>query len=137
MARADLPALHIRAVRHDPVPPQRRDVMYLIVERVPFEGPHQCALPRRIGLVQHFLIEIDRRRVVKVSVLLGEDRGGLVFADIEQRVDDALAITFERHFEIAATQRLDHGPVGATRWLTSSPTLLHSSTSQVPRYLKG
>src|SRR6266404_2826925 len=107
MARADLPTLHIRAVRHDPVPPQRRDVMYLIVERVPFEGPHQCALPRRIGLVQHFLIEIDRRRVVKVAVLLGEDRGGLILANVEQRVDDALAITFERHFEIAATQRLE------------------------------
>src|SRR6266436_9071133 len=31
----------------------------------------------------------------------------------------------------------NQGPVGRTRWVTCKPILLHSSTSQTPRYLKG
>src|SRR5215813_9174224 len=99
MARADLPAFDIGAVGNDPVPPQGHDRVSLVVERMLFEPAYQLALLRRIGLVQHPLIEIDRRWVVKIAVLLGEHRARLVFADVEHRVDHALAIAFDGDIE--------------------------------------
>ena len=81
--------------------------MRLIVERVLLVFPHQRALFRRIGLVQHLLVEIDRLPVLEPAVLLGEYAGRLVFADIEHRVDDALAVAFETDIELAAAQH--HG----------------------------
>src|SRR5947207_9194444 len=76
MARTDLPALHIRAVRHDPVPPQRRDVMYLIIERVLFEGPIHS--PRRPGSgpFHIFLLKTIAARSSKFSLLPVKTQGG-------------------------------------------------------------
>ena len=81
--------------------------MRLVVQRMLLVRAHQHALLRRIGLVQHPLIEIDRLRVVKISVLLGEDRARLVLADIEHRVDHALAIAFDGDIEAAIAQPLE------------------------------
>src|SRR5215831_16405732 len=107
MARADLPALDVGAVGNDPVPPQGQDLVRLVVERVFLKLAHQHPLLRRIGLVQHFLIEIDRLRVVKISVLLGVDRARLVLADIEHRINHALAIAFDSDIEAAVAQPLE------------------------------
>src|SRR5689334_13424951 len=107
MAGADLPTLDVRPVWHDTVPPQAQHIMRLIVERVLLVYPHQLTLFRRIGLVQHHLIEVDRLLILKSSVLLGEYRWRLVFADVEHRVDDALAVPLEANVEIAAAQRLE------------------------------
>src|SRR6202045_5336679 len=57
MGRGRLEALQIRPVRHDPVPPQRPDLMRLLVEHVGLEASHQFALLCRIGLVQHLFVE--------------------------------------------------------------------------------
>src|SRR5439155_437650 len=75
VARADLPALDVGPIGNDPVPPQHRKLVRLAVDHVFLEIAHQGALPRRVGLVQHFLIEIDLFLIVIVPVVLGEDRG--------------------------------------------------------------
>ena len=46
VARADLPALHVGAVRDDPVPPQRDERVGLIVEHTLLELAHELALLR-------------------------------------------------------------------------------------------
>src|SRR3546814_16051344 len=43
MARADLPALHLRAMRNDPVPPDRHEGVRMVVER------HLRSDERRVG----------------------------------------------------------------------------------------
>src|SRR5262249_62431519 len=65
------------------------------------------ALLRRTGLVQHALIEIDRRRVFEIPILLGEHRARLVLADIEHWVDHALAIAFDGDIKTAIAQSLE------------------------------
>src|SRR5215468_9603793 len=59
MARADLPALDIGSVRHDPVPPQQKHSVRLVIKHVFLKFAHHRALSCRIGLAQHLLIEID------------------------------------------------------------------------------
>src|SRR5499427_7935720 len=136
MARTDLPAFDIGAVGHDPVPPESHDFMRLVVERMLLVLTHQQALLRRIGLVQHPLIEIDRRRVVEIPILLGEHRARLVL------LTSSTGLITLWQFPSMATSKLplrrpsNHGPVGNTRCVTFTPILLHSSTSQMPRYLK-
>src|SRR5262252_1067386 len=110
MARADLPSFDVRPVWDDPVPPERHDFMRLVVERMLLERAHQQALPRRFGLVQHLLIEIDRRGVVEISVLLGAHRARLVFAGIEYRAAQTLAIAFDGDIKAAIAQTLEPRP---------------------------
>src|SRR5215831_4660881 len=130
MARTDLPAFDIGAVGDDSVPPQGHDFVRLLVEHVLLKLPHQCALLCRIGLMQHALIEIDIVGIIEISVLLGECRARLVLADIEHWVDHTLAVAFNGDIKAAIAQTLEPRP-GLT------PILFHSSTSQMPRYLKG
>src|SRR5271155_2591988 len=68
--RADLEALHIGPIRHDPMPPQYPDLMRPVVEHIFFEVAHQGALPRRIGFMQHLLVEVDRGCVLVMAVIL-------------------------------------------------------------------
>src|SRR5262245_28794973 len=137
MARADLPALHIGAAGNDPVPPESHDFMRFIVERMFFVLPHQQALSYRIGLVQHLLIEIDSRGVVEISILLGKCRARLVLADIEHRLITLWQLPSMATSKLPLRRPSNHGPVGNTRCVTVTPILLHSSTSQIPRYLNG
>src|SRR5215471_16668210 len=137
MARTDLPAFDIGAVGDDSVPPQGHNFVRLLVEHVLLKLPHQCALLCRIGLMQHALIEIDIVGIIEISVLLGECRARLVLADIEHWVDHTLAVAFNGDIKAAIAQTLNHGPVGNTRCVTFTSILFHSSTSQMPRYLKG
>src|SRR5712691_4825002 len=44
MGRGDFETLHIGPIRHDPMPPQRPDLMRLFVEHVGLEAAHQGAL---------------------------------------------------------------------------------------------
>src|SRR5271169_7263291 len=53
MARADLPALDVRPIGDDPVPPQHRKLVRFAVDHVLLELAHQDALFSGIGLVQH------------------------------------------------------------------------------------
>ncbi len=83
--------------------------MRLVVEGAFLKLAHQRPLLYRISLVQHPLIEIDCGWVVKISVLLGEDRARLVLADIEHRVDHALAIAFDGDIKAAVPKPLEPG----------------------------
>src|SRR5229473_6193448 len=56
---ADLEALHVRPVRHDPVPPQYPDHMGRVIEHVLFEPAHKRPLLRRIGLAQQLFVKVD------------------------------------------------------------------------------
>src|SRR6266446_6431512 len=107
VARADLPALDVRPMGDDPVPPQHRKLVRFTVDHVLLELAHQGALLGRVGLVQHFLIEVDLLLVVIVPVILGEDRGRKCLLDVEERVDHALAAGFEDDVEISAAHRLE------------------------------
>src|SRR5260370_997704 len=57
VARANLPAVHIGAQRHDPTPPERVDVMRAFVEHLLVELAGQRALLRKIGLVQQLVVD--------------------------------------------------------------------------------
>src|SRR5215472_15559636 len=107
MARTDLPALRIRSVGNDPVPPQHRIFVCLGVDHPLFELAHQSALFGAIGLVQHRLIQIDFVLIVVVSVILDKDRAGKDLLDVEQRVDHALTTGFENDVEGAAAHRFE------------------------------
>src|SRR3546814_10261749 len=58
MARADLPALHLRAMRNDPVPPDRHEGVRMVVERHLFVFTHGLALLRRVRLLVHPLVHL-------------------------------------------------------------------------------
>src|SRR5215831_9141562 len=127
MARADLPALHIRPVGNDAIPPWRHDHVRLSVEHVFFELADHRSLLGGIGLMQGRLIERNLLLVVVAAVVLGIHRVWQELADVQERVHYAL--TVEVHGHVEGTM------VGSTRCVTCSPTLLHSSISQVPTYL--
>src|SRR5439155_9944535 len=71
MTWADFPALHICAMRYHPIPPQEENLVCFGVEHVFLEVAHQRPLPRRVGLAQHLVVEIDLLRVLEVSVVCG------------------------------------------------------------------
>src|SRR6516225_1966207 len=98
--RADFPALHIRTIRNYPVPPQHPDHVALFVEHVFLEPAHQRALLCRVGFVQNLFIEVDLSLVFELAIILRIDRGGQDLLDIEQRVDKAVAGSFENDIEI-------------------------------------
>src|SRR5438477_8456686 len=72
--RGDLEPLDVGAVGHDAVPPQRIDLVRLLIEHVILEFAHQGALLLRVGLVQHRVVELDLARILVVAVILTVDR---------------------------------------------------------------
>src|SRR5262249_20870031 len=60
---------------------QSEDLVRLVVKRVLFNLAHQSALFCRIGLVQHPLIEIDRLRILKISILHGRGVFACILAE--------------------------------------------------------
>src|SRR5262245_4003048 len=72
VARRDLPALDLRAVRYDPVPLERHDVVHFLVKETLLELPDEC-LP---------LVWVRRARLLFVEVV--EDAIGV--APVVRRV---------------------------------------------------
>src|SRR5215472_6758841 len=132
MARADFPAFDIRSVWHDPVPPQQEHGMCLVIKHIFLKVAHQRALPCRIGLVQHSLIEIDLLLVVEIAVILGEHRARQVPLNIERRIWHIVAISNEGDLKVTFPHCVAPWSVGTTRCVTLGPILLHSSSTQVP-----
>src|SRR5712691_9053309 len=69
MARADLPPLHIRLVWDDAVPPYHPDLVRLGVDHVFLELAHQGALLGKVGLAEHFTVEIQLLLVFEIPVI--------------------------------------------------------------------
>jgi len=109
LARADLPALDIGAIRHDPIPPQYADLVRLGVQHVFFEVANQVPLLGEIGLAQHPLVEIDFPLVLILPVIRCGDRGRQNLLHIERWIDHAVPIGVEGHLEIALAHCLDPG----------------------------
>jgi|SRR5919109_888626 hypothetical protein len=81
--------------------------MGLVVEYIFLKVARQVTLLHRTGLAQYRLIEIDLVLILKISVILGEDRARQVFLDVDHRVDDALTIALEGHVETAVAHRFE------------------------------
>src|SRR5262249_36481373 len=103
VARADLPALHIRSRGDDAIPPPRHPHVYLGVENVFFELADHRSLLGRIGLVEERLIERNLLLVVVVAVVLGVDRVRQELADVHERVHHALTVEVHGDVEGAVT----------------------------------
>src|SRR5271167_4473934 len=58
VARADLPAFHIRTIRNDTVIPQQEYLVRLAVENVFLEVAHKSPLLCELGLMQHPIVQI-------------------------------------------------------------------------------
>src|SRR5689334_21305322 len=63
MARRDGKAAHAGMVRHDPVPPQRRDDVRLVVEQALLEVPHQPTALVDVARASLTIIEVVERAV--------------------------------------------------------------------------
>src|SRR5215469_18665547 len=107
--RTDSPAFDIGTVDDDTVLPQREELVGLVVEHIFLKIAKHCALPFRIRLMQHLLVEIDLVLVVKISEIIAENRARQVFLDVENRINHALAISVERHLEAPVTHRVEPG----------------------------
>ena len=107
--RTDSPTFDIGTVGDDTVLPQREKLVGLVVEHIFLKIAKHCALPFRIRLMQHLLVEIDLVLVVKISEIIAENRARQVFLDVEYRINHALAITVERHLEAPVTHRVEPG----------------------------
>jgi hypothetical protein len=99
-------------MRHHPVPPQEEDIVRLGVEDVSLEVAHQRPLLGRVGLAQHLVVEVDLLGALKICVIGGVDRAWQVSLDVEERVDDALAVAGHTHVEIAVAKRFEPWPGG-------------------------
>src|SRR5690349_7938735 len=106
MARTDLPALDVGPVRHDALPPQQIDRMDLVAEHALLELAHQLALLRFVEFTQHPLVQLRQLRVLEIAVIRFRDRTWEVFADIDERIDDILAVPLGRYRETAVAQCL-------------------------------
>src|SRR5260370_42000726 len=69
MARADFPALYIRSVGNDAIPPQYPNLVGLCIEHIFLEIAHQSALLGEFGLAQHLVVEINLHRAFIVAIL--------------------------------------------------------------------
>src|SRR5215471_568585 len=107
--RTDSPAFDIGTVDDDTVLPQREKLVGLVVEHIFLKIAKHCALPFRIRLMQHLMVEIDLVLVVKISEIIAENRARQVFLDVKNRINHALAITVERHLEAPVTHRVEPG----------------------------
>src|ERR1700730_14906646 len=101
MAPADFPAFDITAVRDDPIAPQQKYLVRLGVEHVLFVLAHQSTLPGEVGFSQHSVVQVNFSYPLSVSEVDGGERMRQILSDIEQRIDDVLAITVDGYVEIA------------------------------------
>src|ERR1700704_5969162 len=70
VARADLPAFHIRPVGDDPIPPGQHQLVRLDIHDVLGELEHQLLLLRRVGLVHRLVEDLLLSRVFVIAVIL-------------------------------------------------------------------
>ena len=68
MAGADLPALHIRAVRNNTIIPEQEYLVGLSVENVLLEVAHQGPLLGELGLMQHPIVQIAFLLVLELAI---------------------------------------------------------------------
>ncbi len=125
MARPDLPAMDVGAQRHDPVPPIACECSAPLRRARACRTRGQSALLRDIGLVQHLVVELVRLRILVIAVILAADRMRQPGLDIDQRVDDAVAIAAGVDGKSPLRSDSNQGPVGTTCCVTLSPILLH------------
>src|SRR5581483_3933352 len=70
VARRDLPALDVGAVRNDAVPPQRDEVVHLLVDHALLVGAHQPLLLGLVARLVHGVVELDELRILELAVLV-------------------------------------------------------------------
>src|SRR5713226_3348306 len=71
VAGQDFPALHGGRVRHDPIPPQRRDIVRLLVEHAPLELGDQLTACFAVGGPALALVELVENGILVAAVVLG------------------------------------------------------------------
>src|SRR5215467_1793557 len=99
MAWADLPAIHVRTQRNEPAPPVRVDVMRPFIQYLLVELEGQRALLCDIGLVQQLVVDTIEFWIFVIAVIRSADRMRLPGLDVDDRVDDAVAIAAGRDLE--------------------------------------
>src|SRR5262245_3090027 len=106
VARRDLPALHVRAHRHDAVPECHRQLMRLVVDAL-LQLAHPHARLVDIGLLQHPVVDVDHLRIGEETVVLTINLVRQPAADIGNRVDDVLAVGLQRHVELTTAHTVE------------------------------
>src|SRR5262245_5753974 len=70
VARRDLPALEVRAMGDDAVPPQRDEVVRLLVEHPLFVGAHDPLLLGDVAGAVHGVVQLLELLVLEAAVLV-------------------------------------------------------------------
>ena len=71
-----------------------------------FKFAHQLALLGEVSLAQHPVVDLDKRLVLVITVIGGEDRTRQIRLNVDQRVRHAAAIGLQHDREIAAAHRV-------------------------------
>src|SRR6516164_6705276 len=109
MAGTDLPAFHIRTVKNGAVVPQQEYLVGLVVENVFLKVAHLGPLLRKLGFVQHPVVQIDFRLVLEPAIARDVDRMRQISLDVEQWVDHTVAIAVHGSVEVATAHRFEPG----------------------------
>src|SRR5437879_514037 len=111
VARGDRPAAHPGVVRHDPVPPQRRDHVHLLVEQALLELADDLAPLVDVARPGLTVVEGVERAVREPPVAGVGAVGGEELVEVEVGLDDVTTLAVQAHLEIAGAQRVE--PRGA------------------------
>src|SRR6516164_2348807 len=112
MAWTDLPALHIRPVRHGAIPIGDPHRVGLGIEDISLEFSYQRALPGWVRLVQYLFVERHLVWIFELGVIAAEDRPGKVALYVERRVRYSVAVGRRDDLEIAAPHCVEPGAGG-------------------------
>ena len=122
VARRDRPPLHVGPVGDDAVPPQRDGAMGLLIHHPLLVGPHQPLLLGHIARPVHGVVQLDQLRILELAVLIAGVRPEP--GDVDQRIDDRLAVELHRHVELALAQQREERAGGFHLLLDGDADLL-------------
>ena len=125
VAWADLPALDVRTVRNDPVPPQGEKLMRLFVESPLLELAHDPTLVGGVGGAVYLVEQLVHPTIPVIGLVVAGSVVGNELGDVEQRVHDRLADVVDGYIERTASERVE---IGAS-WLHP---LRHIETNGAP-----
>src|SRR5262252_2305489 len=104
VAGCDGPPVHPGAVRDDPVPLQRIEVVRLLVQEPPLELAHPLLALLGVQRAAPLLVEIIERLVDVAAVVVAADAHRLELVEVEIRVDRVAALRVDGDLVVAVPQ---------------------------------
>ena len=98
---------------------------------------HLLPLLGRIGLAQRLVVERQFVRILVMAVSFALTEPGRYDCTSATGLTTLWQLACESTVKLPLRSASIQGPVGSIFWVTLTPILLHSSTSQMPTYLYG